>query len=219
MSRLVAPSILAVWDRTGGNYEAVAEAARGAMNAGADWLHVDVMDGVYVPAKTFGPEMVEKLRGTGLLDVHLMVKSPELVVGDYVRAGADQIVFHPSVCADVGGTLRVIQDAGAIAGLALDTDEPIELLAPWADDVDQVLVMTVKAGAGGQSFMPAMLEKVKAVRLLVGPEVCIVVDGGVNPAVAQACWEAGVDCVVAGSAVFHREDWATAIRELNLTGA
>lgn len=219
MVMIVAPSVLAVWDKSGGDYGAVVSAAKRVLAAGADWVHVDVMDGVYVPAKTFGVEMVDALQGIGVLDVHLMVDRPELVVRDYVSAGADRVVFHPSASDDVGGTLRMIRDLGAIAGLALDVDEDVRWLEPWFEPmednlVDQVLVMTVKAGAGGQSFMPAMLDKVREVRRIVGPEVGIVVDGGVNARVVAECRAAGVDGVVAGSAVFGAEDVQAAIAGL-----
>ncbi|RZK99169.1 MAG: ribulose-phosphate 3-epimerase [Rubrivivax sp.] len=216
---IIAPSVLAVWDKSGGDYGAVVMAAKQALAAGADWVHVDVMDGVYVPAMTFGVEMVEKLQGTGVLDVHLMVERPELVVRDYVGAGADRVVFHPSTCDDVGSTLRMIRDLGAVAGLALDVDEDVSWLAPWFEPmeeplVEQVLVMTVKAGAGGQAFRHDMLEKVRAVRRMVGPDVTIVLDGGVNANVVAECKAAGADAVVAGSAVFGAADMKAAIAGL-----
>lgn len=216
---LVAPSVLAIWDKSGGDYGAVVAAAKHAMAAGADWVHVDVMDGVFVPATTFGPEMVQKLVGVGELDVHLMVERPELVVREYVGAGAHRVVFHPSASDDVGSTLRMIRDLGAVAGLALDVDEDVSWLEPWFEPmedllVEQVLIMTVKAGAGGQAFRHDMLEKVKAVRRIVGPEVAIVLDGGVNASVAAECKAAGADAVVAGSAVFNAADLKGAIAGL-----
>ncbi len=216
---IVAPSVLAVWDKTGGDYAAVVAAAKQALAAGADWVHVDVMDGVFVGAKTFGIEMVEALQGVGPLDVHLMVERPELVVRDYVSAGADRVVFHPSASDDVGSTLRMIRDLGAIAGLALDVDEDVNWLLPWFEPmeellVEQVLIMTVKAGAGGQAFKPDMLDKVRTVRRIVGPEVEIVLDGGINAKVSADCKAAGADAVVAGSAVFNADDIKAAIAGL-----
>ncbi len=216
---IVPPSVIAVWDKTGGDYAAELAAAKQALAAGADWVHVDVMDGVFVGAKTFGIEMVEALQGVGPLDVHLMVERPELVVRDYVSAGADRVVFHPSASDDVGSTLRMIRDLGAIAGLALDVDEDVNWLLPWFEPmeellVEQVLIMTVKAGAGGQAFKPDMLDKVRTVRRIVGPEVEIVLDGGINAKVSADCKAAGADAVVAGSAVFNADDIKAAIAGL-----
>ena len=224
MALMVAPSVLAVWDKSGGDVGEVVHAARVARVAGADWIHVDVMDGKFVPAVTFGPEVVRALQGTGPLDVHLMVERPEDVVQAYVRAGADRVVFHPRASDDVGGTLRKIAALGAVAGLALDVDEDVSWLEPWMDDpeqtlVQQVLVMTVKAGVGGQSFRDDMLGKINHVRRLVGPRVAVVVDGGVTPEHAPKCAAAGASCVVAGSAVFNAPDVAAAIAALRAGGA
>lgn len=219
MSLKIAPSILAVWDKSGGDMGDVVLAAREAVKGGADWVHVDVMDGHYVPATTFGTEMVSALQGVGVLDVHLMVERPENVVKSYLQAGADRIVFHPSASDDVGGTLQMIADFGAVGGLALDADEDVRWLEPWVENIDQtlikqVLVMTVKAGAGGQPFRGDLLEKVNVVKRLVGPNVTVVVDGGVNAQNARQCAAAGADCVVAGSAVFGTTDVAGAIAGL-----
>lgn len=219
MSLKIAPSILAVWDKTGGDVGEVVLAARLAVKAGAEWIHVDVMDGVYVPAKTFGSEMVNALQGVGVLDVHLMVDRPENVVESYLQAGADRVVFHPSASDNISGVLQTIADFGAVGGLALDAEEDVSWLAPWVENIDQslikqVLVMTVKAGAGGQAFREDLLEKVTEVRRLVGPNVSVVVDGGVNARTAPLCAAAGADCVVAGSAVFGSGDVAAAIAGL-----
>lgn len=215
----IAPSILAVWDKTGGDTGEVVLAARTALHAGGDWVHVDVMDGHYVPRMTFGTEMVSALQGVGVLDVHLMVERPENVVESYLQAGADRIVFHPSASDDIGGVLQTIADFGAIGGLALDVDEDVRWLEPWVENIDQtlikqVLVMTVKTGAGGQAFRGDLLEKVNIVRRLVGPNVSVAVDGGVNGQNVRQCVAAGADCVVAGNAIFNAPDMAAAIAGL-----
>jgi ribulose-phosphate 3-epimerase len=213
---LVAPSILAVWDKSGGNYEACIEAAKVVEAAGADWLHVDVMDGQYVPAKTFGVEMVEKLKQVVKipLDVHLMVNAPEDVLADYISAGADRIVFHPTASKAVGGCLEQLWKHRIVAGLAIDADENVLQLLPHLKLVQQVLVMTVKAGAGGQALREDLLAKVRGVRSLVGDDTPIVVDGGVKVENIGRVKAAGADVVVAGSAVFNAPDIKSVISSL-----
>ncbi len=208
------PSILAVWDATRGDRDAVALAACMAEQAGAVALHVDVMDGHFVPATTFGAEMATHLRACGVqggLDVHLMVKdvlpalqpflAPEAGLGD----GWGRVVFHARGAekATVREALRMLDAAGIVGGLALDTDDEIVDIANYLDSglVKQVLVMTVKAGAGGQMFQPAQLGKVTALKAAY-PDVVVGVDGGVNPGNICRVREAGADFAVAGSAIF-----------------
>lgn len=213
---LIAPSLLAVWDKSGGDAGAVAAAAQSAVAAGADWLHVDVMDGVFVPARAFSVECMKQLRAAVPvpLDVHLMVQHPEEVIAAYLAAGADRLVFHPTATTDVGLCLDLLDDAGIPGGLALDVTEDTSLLAPWQGCVQQVLVMTVKAGAGGQPFMQSELGKLADVRTLVGPHVAVVADGGIGHATAPLAAEAGADVLVAGSAVFGAADMRGAIAGL-----
>jgi len=209
---IAAPSILSADFARLGEALAVVDPAR-------DWVHCDVMDNHFVPNLTFGPLIVAAARrlSAALLDVHLMVERPESLVARFREAGADLITVHLEACADPAATLAAVRGSGARVGLALKPATPFAAAEPWLPALDLLLVMTVEPGFGGQSFMAGMLDKVRAAREWRARSrsgYLIEVDGGISPATAPACREAGADVFVAGSAVYRQGDPKRALEAL-----
>jgi ribulose-phosphate 3-epimerase len=209
----VAPSILAAdFARLGTQVEEV-------LAAGARVIHVDVMDGHFVPPITMGPIVVDALAALvhdagGLLDVHLMIERPERQVADFAKAGADSISIHAEATPHVNYALSAVRDAGCAAGLALCPATPVAAVSEVVDLVDVVLCMTVNPGWGGQPFIAGSPAKVERLRAMIGPGPALEVDGGIDARTAGPCASAGASLFVAGSSVFGSPDPGAAVREL-----
>jgi ribulose-phosphate 3-epimerase len=198
---LIAPSMLSA------DFARLGEEAEAIQAAGADWLHVDVMDGHFVPNITIGPLVVKALRRHVAipLDVHLMISPADPYLEAFRDAGADHLLVHPEAGPHLNRTLRRIRELGARSGVVFDPSTPPEVIEWMLDDIDIVLVMTVNPGFGGQSFLASQLPKIRRLRAMIdasGHDIALEVDGGVTPATAPLCVEAGATALVAGTAAF-----------------